>query len=139
MSRIENSVRDAAKSGFERNTYGSYYRPAALDDVFALLEQAERIHPLGGATRYLRAGYLAWAGRWPEAAATYEEVLASFPSYASPAMVQLAWVYGLMGNLDRTRALLDRHNAQLLSEGSPLPPVKIEQLNLEDFWKLRHN
>lgn len=54
-------------------------------------------------------------------------------------MVQLAWVYGLMGNLDRTRALLDRHNAQLLSEGSPLPPVKIEQLNLEDFWKLRHN
>jgi tetratricopeptide (TPR) repeat protein len=130
MSRIENSVRDEPTSGYERNAYGNYFRPAALVEVFALLDQARRVHDLEGAPDYLRAGYLAWAGRLREAAEAYEAVLKSSPRYTAPALAQLARVYGLLGELALTHELIERHNTEIRARSPLLPLLTIEKLNL---------
>lgn len=128
MSRIENSVRETAVPGFERNVYGSYFRIAAFDGVIALLDQAAVLHDLRGAAAYVRAGKLAWAGRLPQAAIEYRSVTNTCPSYAHPSLAHLAWLQGLLGNWAEASELVERFNAESAAISPLLHSISLEKL-----------
>jgi tetratricopeptide (TPR) repeat protein len=130
MSRVENSVKDEPTPGHEINAYGSYYRVTALAKALALADEAIQHAPSDAALIYLKAGFLAWAGRFQEAATLYESIIGG-SEIARHAMTQLAWVYVRLNRIADAQRIVDRHNAVLVANPLPgIPALSLQRLGL---------
>jgi tetratricopeptide (TPR) repeat protein len=130
MSRIEDSVKDEPTPGYEINAYGTYYRLTALAKALALADEAIQHAPSDATLIYLKAGFLAWAGRFQEAATLYESIIRK-SEIARPAMTQLAWVYIRLNRIADAQRIIDSHNAVLVANPQTgVPALSLQRLGV---------
>lgn len=110
MTRLENSVSETKKAGFVQNAYGAFYKPEKFQAILELMTEAEKIDPSDHNTPYLKAGYLAWAGRLEEAEALYLRVADLDPNLACFSFNLAANVQASRDNMGAALESASRYN-----------------------------
>jgi hypothetical protein len=126
--KIESTMSDVAKPGFDRNQFGSFDDVKVREKVLAAYRALVSDFPNEDYFRYLMAGALCRACQFEQGIGVYRALAAGSGPYSSPSSLLLAVAHWNAGDRDCAQGALDAYNASVVAAGGVPRHARIEQI-----------